>query len=154
MRTNRVLAAVLGAVALVVVVAIVGNLGGDGTEVAATPTTPASPSTTPTTIESSGHQIPPLDGCTLISIDDVSAALGLSSLNGLQQVSRNEGCLWQAPDDDPTVRGRLVVLTPGNPDDFASGATLNDVTGVPVPDLGDLAMWFGGTDTGTLTVVT
>ncbi|MGC2240974.1 MAG: hypothetical protein WA726_09055 [Acidimicrobiia bacterium] len=157
LKNNRALAAVVGGVALVVVVTIVGNLAGDGPEAAATPTTLTASPTTPSTgtsVDSPGHQIPPLDGCTLIPFDDVAVALGIPDDVGLNQLSRNEGCLWQAPDDEPSVRGRLVVLTPGNPDDFGSGATLNDVTGVPVPDLGDLAMWFGGTDTGTVTVVT
>lgn len=147
---------VVGLVALAVIVAVIGRLGDSGPEAAATSTTSASgptPSTDPTSANT-GHQIPPLDGCTLISIDDVGVALGLPDDVGLIQFSGHEGCLWQPPDDVPAMQGRSAQLEPGSPDDFGSAATLDDVAGVPVSGVGQVAMWFGGGDMGTLSVVT
>ncbi len=147
---------VVGLVALAVIVAVIGRLGDSGPEAAATSTTSPSgptPSTDPTSANT-GHQIPPLDGCTLISIDDVGVALGLPDDVGLIQFSGHEGCLWQPPDDVPAMQGRSAQLEPGSPDDFGSAATLDDVAGVPVSGVGQVAMWFGGGDMGTLSVVT
>jgi hypothetical protein len=153
LRDNRASVVIVGGVALVVVVAILGNLGNDSPEAAPTPTPLAALPTTTRPADVEGHQIPPLDGCTLIPTDDVAVALGLPDDVGLIQTSGREACVWQPPEDGPAGQGRSVELKPGSPEDFGSGATVDAVIGVPVPGVGDSAMWFGADDTGTLSVV-
>ena len=142
---------VVGGLFVLVFATILANLGGDEPE-DLTPATLAEGTRTPPTqapTEVDSHQIPPIDGCTLISDDEVLATLGVSDNTGVFKFSGGEGCVWQ-PDGGSQAEGLSVELVPGNPSDFATGAMLNDATGVPVPDVGDVAVWFGGRGAGTL----
>ena len=145
-KRNR--AFLVGFAALVVIVLIFSSLGDE--ETASTPST--SPALSPTTSAEAdpGHQIPPLDGCTLISSDDVIEALGLENDVSLISFSGGEACTWQPAVDGEPIEGVMAHLEPGSPADFETGATENGVTGTPVADLGDVASWFGGSDVGTL----
>ena len=147
---------VVGGIFVLIFATILANLGGDEPE-DLTPATLAEGTRTPPTqaqapTEVDSHQIPPIDGCTLISDDAVLSTLGVSDNTGLFRFSGREGCVWQL-DGGGQAEGLSVELVPGDPSDFATGAMLNDATGVPVPDIGDVAVWFAGKGAGTLSAV-
>ena len=141
----------LGLAGVLVLVLLLNNRGGEEPDPIATATT--RDLSGPTVVDEPGLQIPPLNGCSLISADDVSAALGLDFLVSLIQFGQAEGCVWRPADDDPSLTGLSVELAPGDPDDFEDGAALNGLPGTRVSDIGDYAVWFGGDGTGTLSAV-
>jgi hypothetical protein len=150
---KRVLGVLFG---IAVLAALVANLGSSSEDLEAslTPTTLDETTGTPVTeapTETAGHQIPPIDGCTLISDDEIVAALGLPVDTGFFRFSGGEGCVWQ-PDAGGQAEGLSVELGPGSPSDFETGATMNGATGAPVPNIGDVAVWFGGDGAGVLSV--
>lgn len=143
---KRIAALLLGFAVLVALVLFLTSRGDDDPDPVATATTlTQSPGS-----DDPGHQIPPLDGCSLIPADDVITALGLDDLVSLVQFGGGEGCIWQ-PGDDPSTS---VELVPGVPADFEDGAAPFGALGVPVSDVGDSAVWFGGEGAGTLSAVT
>lgn len=94
--------------------------------------------------DSNRPEIPPLSCDTLIDPDDVVIALGsedrpYSELSSFR-ISRGEVCQETLASDD----AYFIRLEPGDPSDFAAGATLNGATGVAVPNIGDGARWFAG----------
>jgi hypothetical protein len=100
--------------------------------------------------------VPPLTGCSLLTDDEVDEAMGVLDLlpRGLFEFGRGEGCGWQPTDGDgEDIEGLSVQVAPGDPSDFQPAAELDGVRGVPVAGVGEAAVWFGGTDTGTLSVV-
>jgi hypothetical protein len=76
----------------------------------------------------------------LITTDEAFEALDV--LGGMSQVSRNEVCHETWSDDESFY----VQIGPGSPNDFVPGAIIIGVTGEPVSDLGNEAIWFGGPD--------
>jgi len=151
---KRLLAAIVGVVILAVLAGSIANLG-DESEPSLTPTTLGGATLPPTTearTEVVGLQIPPMDGCTLISDDEILSALGVPDVTGMFTFSGGEGCVWQ-PDIGDEEEALSVELEPGSPSDFETGATINDATGVPVADVGDVAVWFASEDAGVLSAV-
>lgn len=149
---KRTLAVVIGLIGLVALAVIFSNLGGDESP-SADPSPPSTGSTTAIETVTRSHEIPPIDGCTLLSDSQVITALDLPETGGLIQLSGGEGCVWRPPDDEVAVAGRSLELATGDPSDFQSGVQMNDASGEAVNDVGDQALWFGGSDTGTLTAV-
>ena len=78
-----------------------------------------------------------LDCGPLLTTDEIDQAL--ADTNWLE-ISHGESCLNRLIADAEV----FVQIGPGHPNDFQSGAELIGVTGEPVPDVGDLALWFGG----------
>jgi len=160
LTAKRVLAAMLGVAILAALAGIIANVGGEP-ELSLTPTTLADATRPPSTEAQTavvGHQIPPIDGCTLISDDEILLALEVPDDTGFFRFSGGEGCVWQ-PDigdeeeEEEEEEALSVELGPGSPSDFEDGATINDATGVPVPNVGDVAVWFGSDGAGTLSAV-
>jgi hypothetical protein len=115
-------AILLGLLGVLALVMFLNGRGEDEPDPVATGTT-LGESSLPGT-EEPAHQIPPLDGCSLISADEVGTALGLDPLASLVQFGRGEGCLWQPSDADSSATDAMVELVPGQPEDFEAGATL------------------------------
>jgi hypothetical protein len=154
LTAKRILAVMLGVAVLAAIAGIIANLGSEP-ELSLTPTTLAEATRPPSTevqTALAGHQIPPIDGCTLISDDEILSALGVPDDTGFFRFSGGEGCVWQ-PDIGDEEKALSVELGPGSPSDFETGATINDATGVPVPSVGDVAVWFGSDGAGTLSAV-
>jgi hypothetical protein len=133
----------LGAVLVVVLGAsLLANLFGDddGPPLGAdTTTSTATPDTTPDG-PGANSEVPPVDCGPLITTDEAFEALDV--LGGMSQVSRNEVCHETWSDDESFY----VQIGPGSPNDFVPGAIIIGVTGEPVSDLGNEAIWFGGPD--------
>lgn len=112
--------------------------------VAASASTTATTPSAVTTADGSGPNVPPVDCNTLMAPTDVDLALGsedrpFSELSSFR-IARGESCQETLVSDD----AYFISLEPGDPADFAPGATRNGVTGQAVPDIGDEARWFGG----------
>ncbi len=149
LRDRRVVGALVAFVILFVLVVSLGG-GSDDPEPTATDTTPITGATTTTSAQIDvGHQIPPIDGCTLLSDEEVLSSLGVSENTSVIRFSGGEGCLWQ-PDDGSELS---IQLRPGDPGDFADAAVVDGVEGESVPDVGEAAVWFGGDEVGTLSAV-
>lgn len=90
--------------------------------------------------------VDPIRGCDLLTDEVLLAALG-SEQRGLDQMGNSkrgqgEACTARLAIDN----AYRVSIEPGEPSDFAPGATLDGHQGVPVDDVGDSTVWFPGPD--------
>jgi hypothetical protein len=148
-RQNRQIVNVFGVIAIVVVGAsLVGRLfGGDSESIASDTTISSDSEPLPTSGgPTPNSEVPPVDCGPLITFDEVLDALGVADDpdrgGGASQTSRNEVCHEELASDPDFY----VQISPGSPNDFATGAVLIGTTGDPVLKLGDEALWFGGAD--------
>ena len=102
-----------------------------------------------------GPEVPPIDGCDLLTDEAVELALGIDQTGqrGLIRFSGGEGCTWTPTVDGSPADDLYVAVSPGDPDDLQEGAERNGVEGVSVADLGSLAAWFGSGEGGVLSVI-
>ena len=104
-----------------------------------------------------GPRVAPIDPCSFLSLEAVDAALGLLDLpleeRGLFTISGGEACVWEHDDEGDKPEARSVGIMPGSPDDFEQDAELEGVEGNPVTGIAEVAVWFGGIDQGTLSVI-
>ncbi len=131
---------------LVGILALLFNVASDE------PTAQPRPSVQPPQSQA-GPQVPPVHACSLLTEAEVVEAMGVVGPGGLLSLERSEGCLWQPSVDGEAVAGRSVQITPGDPNDFQSGAGLDGVPGTPVSGIGNTAAWFGTAGGGVLSVV-
>ena len=144
----------IGVIVLVAIFAI--SLGSDDTP---DPTATTAPAETVSTIpEVEGPQVAPIDSCTLLPVDAVDEALGLIDdegrlrSSGIASYERDERCRWEAQIDD-TGETVSMELGPGDQNDFAPDTQIEGSTATTHPGLGDLAVWFPGDGTGTMSAV-
>lgn len=136
---------VFGVILLVLGIAFLFS-GGDE----AAPITVAPNAQDPTTTTSpQGPEVAPIDACTLLDFDEAEEALGVSGDEGFFSISGGEACQWRT-DSEQT----LLVLGPATQDRFAPDSEVDGVTAVSGPDVGDVAVWFPGAETGTLSTAT
>ncbi len=99
--------------------------------------------------------VPPLDGCSLLTTDEVEHGLGIADLPFVDRTvvtyGGNESCVWQFV-SDTTTDSRSLGIGPGEPADLEEGTVLNSATGTPVSGVGGAAAWFGQPDRGVLSV--
>jgi hypothetical protein len=86
-------------------------------------------------------EVPPLNCRPLITLEEVDVALGVvGQLASIPEFARGEACTEVLADDT----NLFVRIEPGDPDDFEPDAQLMGVSGEPVSEVGDEAIWFGG----------
>ena len=141
---NRSVIAIAGAALAVVVVAVVLNTGAGSPRLS-----PSSPTSTVDPLSSAEPSSPyadiPMVSCgPLLTLDEVEAALAIRARPADEQGSirfeRGEVCSELVAAD----RSHFVRIEPGDPGDFAPGAQLAAVTGMPVTGVGDDGRWFVG----------
>jgi hypothetical protein len=151
---NRVLVGI-GVVAVVVVLVLFlrpGDGPADRPEESATPgqANDGIPSHT-----IAGPDVPPVDTCQVLELEEIDVALGLTELPVNQRsfftFSRDEGCEWRH-DDGSAEGGNAIRIEPGDPADFLPDAQLSGVGARDVVDLGLAAAWYGATSNGVLSV--
>ncbi|MEE8345907.1 MAG: hypothetical protein V3S20_01035 [Dehalococcoidia bacterium] len=87
--------------------------------------------------------VPPVNCGPLITVEEVDDALGVTGqLASIIRFAGAEACSEALADDEDF----FVRIEPGDPGDFEPGASVNGVSGQPVSDVGDEALWFGGDD--------
>jgi hypothetical protein len=102
--------------------------------------------------------VAPIDTCTLIPDDDVDEALGLVDEDGgfrsggMLVFEFGETCRWEAEIDE-TGTEVSMELGPGDESDFAPDTEIDGVTSTTYPSVGDLAVWYPGDGTGTMSAV-
>jgi len=105
-----------------------------------------------------GPQVPPLNGCPLLTDAEIEEAMGLLDIPWEERIlieySGGEGCTWIHSRNGVDVEGLSIRIGPGAVDDFQAGAQLEGVSGEPVTGIGQLAVWFGADRSGTLSVTT
>lgn len=146
----------IGLVTLVTLVAGLGESGGQAEAAEETPTTVGEVVATDGSADgdtvAAGPEVPPIDGCLLLGDDEVEQALGIADPSGFMLFGGGEACTWRPFDAEPE-EGHYVTLSPGNPDDFQEEPERDGVEGVPVSDVGSLAVWFGSQGRGVLSVI-
>lgn len=150
-RTHPRDAALVGGVAFFLLIgALVGLLSsGDDSPIAA-PSTTAQESDALTTSPPEPSPegllaVEPVDCGTLLTSEEIDAALGLDELSappGVFMFSRGEVCV-HTPDPD---EGLFIRTEPGHPDEFEAGATMLGDEGQLVEGVGTSALWFTGPD--------
>ncbi|MDX1448342.1 MAG: hypothetical protein R3246_04690, partial [Acidimicrobiia bacterium] len=112
----------------------------------------------PTTTEPDRPQVPPIDSCTLLPDRDLESAMGLVDEDGSRRAGGytafgiREACRWEATLED-TGETVAIELGPGEQDDFAPDHEMLSVTAVPAEGVGDLAVWYPGDGTGTMSAI-
>lgn len=144
----------VGIVTLVAAVSAIGDSGGPATPTGTTPTTVAGTASSDGTADANtvavGPEVPPIDGCLLLSDEEVEQALGIVEPSGFILFGGGEACTWQ-PFDAAPEEDIYVAVSPANPDVF--GEQPGQAGGVSVSDVGELATWFGGEGRGELNVI-
>lgn len=149
-------AAGVGAVFVVLSAILFVAVGSDDPPISV-PTT-AVPQAAPTSTSPDGPQVAPIDTCTLIPDDDVDEALGLVDEDGgfrsggMLVFEFGETCRWEAEIDE-TGTEVSMELGPGDESDFAPDTEIDGVTSTTYPSVGDLAVWYPGDGTGTMSAV-
>jgi hypothetical protein len=149
-------AAGVGAVFVVLSAILFVAVGSDDPPISV-PTT-AVPRAAPTSTSPDGPQVAPIDTCTLIPDDDVDEALGLVDEDGgfrsggMLVFEFGETCRWEAEIDE-TGTEVSMELGPGDESDFAPDTEIDGVTSTTYPSVGDLAVWYPGDGTGTMSAV-
>jgi hypothetical protein len=149
-------AAGVGAVFVVLSAILFVAVGSDDPPISV-PTT-AVPQAAPTSTSRDGPQVAPIDTCTLIPDDDVDEALGLVDEDGgfrsggMLVFEFGETCRWEAEIDE-TGTEVSMELGPGDESDFAPDTEIDGVTSTTYPSVGDLAVWYPGDGTGTMSAV-
>lgn len=143
LRQNKLIAGILGGLVLMALLVVL--LNNDDSSSEGTPASPESTSGTATataavTTQFERPNVEMLDCLTLLDSDDIDAALATSG--GWATISRGETCTHDLLGNSQT----FVRIEPGGPSDFTAGAERLGVTGQPVSEVGDLALWFGGPD--------
>ena len=150
------IAAGVGAVFVVLSAILFVAVGSDDPPISV-PTT-AVPQAAPTSTSRDGPQVAPIDTCTLIPDDDVDEALGLVDEDGgfrsggMLVFEFGETCRWEAEIDE-TGTEVSMELGPGDESDFAPDTEIDGVTSTTYPLVGDLAVWYPGDGTGTMSAV-
>lgn len=113
-----------------------------------TTTLPSVSSTTTTTAEAGVHNpdVRALDCNALLTLEETGDAMAVwdrpADERGSFRFSQHEICAETLEADEKV----FVRIEPGDPGDFEPGATLNGTQGEDLPDVGDGARWFGGTE--------
>jgi hypothetical protein len=147
---------IFGGLAVAIFLVLVSTCRGDSELPAVTPTDTATPAATTTTAgAAAGPEVPPIDGCDLLTDDEVEGAMGMLDVSprGLLTIGGGEACSWIPQIDGEDIEGLTISIGPGRPDDFAPAATLDGVPGRPVEGAGEAAVWFPVGGGGTLSVV-
>ena len=153
-RENRLV--VIAFAALIVIIVIIALASGGDPEDAGPP---AAGDATTTTLgfdlfgtddsddEGVFADVSPLDCFALLDRDEVYEALASPEIpedqRGTSGYGQGEVCTERAIADERY----FVRLGPGDPADFESGSTLLGVAGEGVADIGEEALWFGGSGT-------
>lgn len=143
---------------LIVVLTIGGESPDQPPQVADPTTTTASAEGASTIPEAERPQVAPIDTCTLLPVAAVDEALGLIDdegrlrSGGIASYERDERCRWEAQIDE-TGETVSMELGPGDQNDFAPDTQIEGSTATTHPGLGDLAVWFPGDGTGTMSAV-
>lgn len=156
-RRNRPVFAAAAVLLLVVVVGIGAALDDESgsLDAAAATTTLNSPRSTVSAgaggITQPDSEVPPVDCASLLTSEERVEALGIfdrpSDEWGSMMLSRSEVCVETLTADE----AYFVRIEPGNPDDFDTGAILNETIGETV-EIADSGLWFGGEAVGFLSV--
>jgi hypothetical protein len=159
-RHNRRLTVVLALAALLIASGCAGQPPGATTvqtlEVVARPPTPGA--TNPAAAPAPGSSVEPIlvdSTCELVTIDEAEEALG-EFVSGEQdfaafgkQIDLTQPTTYSCRRE--TESDTYVTVGQGSAADFVPGAQVETVAGVPVPNLGDAAVWFAD-PIGTLAV--
>lgn len=157
--------AALAAVGAISVITLVVALAGGGPSVGEPPTasedeSSSDSSTDPPALPGGSeddstvsHDIPPLDGCQLLTLDQVEESLGVIDSPGMFITGGAEACTWQPNFEDGPDEDLFVTLAPASQNDFLPGAQKDGIDGELIADVGARAVWFGGTDRGSLAVI-
>lgn len=154
-RTHKILSWAIAIYAALVLFALIAGSGGSW-EPAPLPDLPSTSTSSTAAQATTGSEFErpnfeQLDCRSLLTTDEVDLALASTAWI---ETSRGESCLSQLLEDSEV----FVQIGPGQPNEFQPGAELIGVTGQPVPGVGDIALWFGGTqaqgdgDAGVLSV--
>jgi hypothetical protein len=155
-RPGRAMIAVGGSLVVVVVLYMVltGSQSDEPTVVLPSASVAASAAAT----QGERAEVPPVGACDLVTDAEVEAAMGIADLDfvdrGMMSTSGRESCIWRNVRGAGPVEGLAVGIGPGSPDDFEPGASLEGMPGSAVEGAGDAAVWFSGSDTGTISVAT
>ena len=153
LKQKPVVAVIVGFLGLVTL-SILANLGNEEPDLETGTPNLSAPPTSVKAEQVAGPQISPIDGCTLLEDSEVEEALGVLDEGhvGFLIGGGGESCDWQLKLGGEVVEGS-VQLAPGDPNDFAVGAQIDGKEGVPVPGVGDFAVWFRAETGGALSVV-
>ncbi|MCP3994282.1 MAG: hypothetical protein GY722_04340, partial [bacterium] len=153
-----------GVAAIVALTLVVFWLISEGSDESLDPTSMSAPAQTASTVpdterpQTQSPQVAPIDSCAVLPVAAIDEALGLVDDEGRPRSSgyfsygRSEACRWEAQIDD-TGETVSMVLGPGEQNDFAPDTQIEGSTATAYPEVGDLAVWFPGDGTGTLSAV-
>ncbi|MCP3973172.1 MAG: DUF3558 domain-containing protein [bacterium] len=155
---TRGIAAIVGVVLGAVIIAVVSS-GSDDTPSTPTPSPiTTQPRAAPSTTVVESPQVAPINSCGLLPADAVDEALGLVDdegrlrSEGIFAFELGETCRWDAEIDE-TGETVSMELGPGDQNDFAPDTLIDGSPSFAYPGVGDLAVWFPGETTGTMSAV-